>query len=122
MKLLQVLFLMLFVLMIGHTWVPAETSAPEVKITEMDTAGEKTPAMAKEPEFTRSKDVSKYGTFEVIQTPFSWMGKALDGLVWGVGKIGSTAISLVERPFHWSKKKSKSEEGGQHGNEKNKKA
>ena len=105
----------------------AESSGPDVKITEVSEsadlggkdAGEKTSHTPREDEFTRPKNVSKYGTVSAIQAPLTWMGNALDGLVWTVGKIGSAAVSLVERPFESRKRKG---EGGQHGEEKSKKA
>ena len=67
----------------------------------------------------RSENVSKYGTFGVIQTPVRWFGKMIDGIVFGFQKTGSAIISL---PAKTAKAvRGNKAEGGPNAEEKNKK-
>jgi len=70
-------------------------------------------------ENARPEHVSKYGTFQIIQLPLMWMGKLVDGVVFGIGKVGTAAIAIVKWPVEAIQGKRK---GGPHGEEKNKKS
>ena len=55
-------------------------------------------------EYKRSKMVSEYGAVPLIQKPVEWGGRLLDGLVWGIQKIGQGTIYIATWPLKFIKK------------------
>ena len=88
----------------------------EIKIVQAKEPADLSSAGSEDDENKRPEHVSKYGTFRAIQLPIEWLGKGIDGAVKGVGKAGSVILWVAEWPIR------NKTQGGQHGDEKSKKA